>query len=66
MTLYTAIIIGHQFGHKFAAKYRNINSQEKFLSYVQKAWTPKGAEAVNFYEKKTRQFVNQVKIKSQP
>lgn len=62
MNLYTAIIVGQQCGRQFGAKYRNVNNLEKFMQYVRQTWAPRGATAVNFYDKKTKQFFTQKKV----
>ena len=62
MMLYSAIVIFEQLGRKSACKYRNINNIDRFMSYIKKNWANKGVTAVNIYEKKSRNFVKQIKI----
>lgn len=61
--LYTAIVIFNGANGRGACKYHNINDIDKFVYFIRTYWQHKQVEAVNFYEKETKKFFIQIKIK---
>ena len=63
LQLYTAIVIFKTATGTAACKYHNINVIDKFVDFIRTDWKHKQVEAVNFYEKETKKFFIQIKIK---
>lgn len=62
MNLYTAIVIFDRSNGSGGCKYHNINNIDKFINFVKTTWKHRQVIAINFYDKKTKKFYQQIKI----
>ena len=60
--LYTAVVIFDRENGSGGCKYHNINNIDKFVYFVRTHWKHKKVTAINFYDKETKKFFQQIKI----